>query len=407
MNNTLRLTITVISFCMFFVSCKKDKVNNPNMTDYETDLQQFEAVWNGINTAYALWPIDTTDWDAVYLHYHPVFEKMDGQSDGVWMATWEELTSTLIDHHTKIYMERPSTKCRAEFRPGWDEVRSRDYYHINESPSFHYNMLNTLVSDGRLSDVKEDTGDNAVFFSGVLDEDIAYYYISSFNNCHLDTMKSFIHFKHIIGNDNIKAAIIDVRDNTGGIATNINYVVSCFLNETETIGYTQTKTGLGRYEFGPKHPYMAGAGGYINGTLLEGQNRNIPVVALTNLWSASAAEGTTIAIKNLPQGYVVGERTFGATCALNDDFDLFYSGSFGDSQMDQTVLGPIWKGHGHYVYTPKYLFTGVDGTVYEGHGIDPDLECLFDKKAWHNGVDNQLECAISFAKDKIAENENQ
>ena len=62
------LAISILAF--LFVSCKKDVTTDPNNTEYETDLQQFEAVWNGFNTAYVLWPIDTTDWDAIWMTSH-------------------------------------------------------------------------------------------------------------------------------------------------------------------------------------------------------------------------------------------------------------------------------------------------------------------------------------------------
>lgn len=397
------LYITVLTLTL--ASCKKDNVEDPNITDYETDIQQFEAVWNGLNTAYALWPIDTTDWDAVYEHYRPVFAEMEGQSNRVWDSTWRELTSSLIDHHLSIKLERPSTGYKTSIKPGYAEVTHRDYFHsafISYYQISHFSMLTSMMSSGRFADVQSDT-DVATLFSGVLDDNIAYLYISSFRGYQLDSKKSFIHFKELVARENIKAAIIDIRDNGGGYAYNVNYIPSCFRKDSYEIGKSQTKTGLGRYELGPKVPYMVGAGISINGVMIKGQDCDIPVVVLANVNTASASEITAIAIKHLPQGYVVGERTFGATCALSDDFGLFYSGSFGDSQG---FADGIWTGHGHYIYTPKYLFTGVDGTVYEGHGIDPDVECLFDQAAWNSGIDNQLECAVNFAKEKIAENEN-
>ncbi|MCR4847729.1 MAG: S41 family peptidase [Bacteroidales bacterium] len=384
-------------FGILFTSCKKDLAENPNNTDYETDVQQFEAVWNGMNTAYALWPIDTTDWDAIYEKYHPLFENMGAENDNVWKTTWNSLTSSLIDHHLNIWLERPSTGYKILLNPGVTEVRARNYCH-QQMPSYkHMGHLVTLELDGRLTNVSSTIDSVKSVCSGVLDNDIAYIYISSFNNYYLDLVEAFQHFKNLVADPTIKAAIIDVRDNLGGYADNVHYLVSCFSDNWEYIGYNQTKTGLGRFDLGPKVPFFIGAPYISSG----GQTRNIPVVALTNLWSASMSEISTIAIKHLPQGYVVGERTFGATCALSDVFELFYSGSFGDSQMNQYNN---WIGHGHYVKTSKYLFTGTDGTIYEGHGVEPDVECLFDQSAWNNYIDNQLECAISFAKEKIIEN---
>ncbi len=390
------VVLYIAAIVLALTSCKKDNVKDPNIIDYETDLQQFEAVWNGLNTSYVLWPIDTTDWDFVYEHYHPIFEEMEGCSDIEWESTWRELASTLIDHHLKICLERPSTGYIVNIQPGLAEVKERNYYHDSYNVN-HYSMFTKLENDGRFTNVERD---GSLLASGILDGDIAYLYVSIFLGYQLDSKMSFVHFKELVATEDIKAAVIDVRDNGGGNSYNVDYIVSCFKKEKYEIGNKQTKTGLGRYELTPKLPYSVGPGIIIDGTLLEGQDCDIPVIVLTNLYSYSASETTAIAIKHLPQGYVVGERTFGATCPLNDNFELFYSGSFGDPQDFP------WLGHGHYIYTPKYLFTGVDGTVYEGHGIDPDVECLFDQAAWNSGVDNQLECAVNFAKEKITENEN-
>lgn len=394
MKNKLKTILVILILSFTFSSCKKDIVENPNLTEYETDLQQFEAVWNGLNTAYVMWPIDTTNWDVVYKKYRPIFEAMEDKSDEEWWSAWRELTASLVDHHLAVYLERPSTKTKTILHPGWDEVRSRDYYHNKITIANKHTMLVRLELEGRLKQSKFDYLADTLLCSGILDEEIAYFYASTFLTS-LNSKESFKQFKQLVTNENIKSAIIDLRDNQGGHAYNTNNLVSCFTTQQFCIGYNRSKTGLDRYDLGPKVPHIVGAG-RINDLTFEGQDKDIPVIVLGNLYTASAAEISALAIKQLPQGYMVGERTWGATCSLVDDFNLFYSGSFGDSQMD----GNRWVGHGHYIYTPKYLFTGIDGNYYEGIGVTSDKECLFDQLAWNNGIDNQLECAIAFAKEK-------
>lgn len=396
MNYRIISFITALSLFIGLPSCKKDIVDDPNNTEYSTDVEQFEAVWNGLNTSYVMWPIDSTDWDAVYEKYHPIFEDMEDCPDEMWESVWRDLTSTLIDHHLSIYLERPSTKRRIRLSPGVYEVLSRDYCHSLIGSYRRLIKLTSLQLQGRLTDVSSAENADTVLLSGVIDNEIAYFYISTFASF-LANKEPFTHFKQLVANENIKAAIIDVRDNTGGIAINTDYLASCFKSSVINIGFNQTKTGLGRYELGPKVPYWVGAGSKVDGTLIEGQDRDVPIVMLCNIFSASAAEITTHALRQLPNCYVVGERTWGATCALNSQFGLFYSGSFGDSQMDNG----LGNGHGHYVYTPKFLFSGNDGTSYEGYGITPDMECLFDQTAWNNGVDNQLESSIDLIKTKF------
>lgn len=399
MKQFVKAIVLIMALATTLLSCKKDHVEDPNHTNYKSDLQQFEAVWNGLNTAYVLWHIDNTDWDAIHEQYSPIFEKMEVQNDSVWAATWKDLTSTLIDHHLNINLERPSSGLRISINPGMNEVMNRSYFHLPMGEVKRTAHLLQLQLNGRLTNVSNIIETEGIYYSGILDDEIAYFYGSSFRiEGYNSFLVPFLHFKELVANQNIKAAIIDIRDNVGGIALIPDLILSCFTSETPTIGNNQTKIGLGRYELGPQLPYQIG----LTVAKYDRQDRDIPVIALTNIFSASASEITALAIKHLHQGYVVGERTFGATCTLSNEFGLFYSGSFGDSQEENGN----WTGHGHFVYTPKYLFTGVDGTIYEGHGVDPDVECLFDQSTWSNWVDNQLECAIGFAKNKIAENGN-
>lgn len=391
-------------------TCKKDIVEDPNNIDYTTDLEQFEAVWNGLNTAYVFWSVDSTDWDAIYKKYHPIFAEMEDKSDSIWVATWKELTSTLIDHHMTITLKRPSSSYVLSINPGLDEQKSRSYYH--ERPvlfqNAHREMLNKWVNYGRLSDTVSIYHFNNAYngkywcsYSGVLDSEIAYLYLSGFemsNASMFDKMQAIEHFKQLVIKANIKAAIIDVRDNPGGNPYDISYLLSCFTSEKQIqVGCSQTKLGLGRYDLTPKMPC------YVY-PISTGQERNIPVIILADINSVSAAETAVMAIRNLPQGYMVGERTYGANGALNNDFELFYSGTFGIGGYYPYTGGNFTMGH--YIVTAKFLFSDVDGTCYEGRGIEPDLECLFDQSTWDLGIDNQLECAIGFAKNKIAENGN-
>ncbi len=372
-HNTIMTMLMAVAFTIL-TACNKEPYN----TTIETDVQQFEAVWNELNDTYVFWSVDTIDWDAVYTKYHPLFEEMDNQSDDVWKATWTELTSNLLDHHLTISLNRPSSDITLvglydlSLQPGYDEVKGRDYYHARLSMFDHKKMLNSMEGNGRLIDATS----SSCIYSGVLDEKIAYIYISSFFGLSLDTIEAFSHFKQIVANENIKAAIIDVRDNLGGASENLVPMLSCFTTEYVLIGYTQTKLGLGKYDLSPKAPSIVSP--------VSGQRREIPIVVLTSVNSASMGEVMPIALRHLPQCYVVGERTFGATGPINGDK----------------------KGNGYVITTSDLIFEDVDGTIYEGYGVEPDIECLFDKNLWNSGIDNQLEMAISVALGKIVENGN-
>lgn len=395
-NKTITMSLALMSFVM--TACHKETEN----TTIKTDVQQFDAVWNELNDTYVFWSVDTTDWDAIYTKYHPIFEEMENEPDSVWEATWRELTSTLLDHHLEVKLVRPSTNDSITLRPGAVEIKGRYYWHkyalffdidpsysseedlfeillyaMNGWPTSQSGMLDIMVMNNRLLDTvkwKDDGGN--LLYSGILDQEIAYLYVSSFKLL-MDKTPAFRHFKQLVAKENIKAAIIDVRDNMGGASENLVPMLSCFTTESMLVGYTQTKLGLGKFGLSPKFPTI------VNPSL--GQKREIPVIVLTNLYSMSAAEMTPIALRHLPQCYVVGERTYGAL-----------GGLVRDESEDK----------GYTITAANMLFEDVDGTNYEGHGVEPDVECLFDKDQWNNGIDNQLEMAISVALSKIAENGN-
>ena len=105
-----------------------------------------------------------------------------------------------------------------------------------------------------------------------------------------------------------------------------------------------------------------------------------------DILSISCGEVTAKTVKCLPNGIVVGERTFGATCVLNSDFDEYYSGTFGN------------RNGNHYVYTPTYLTKDINGNILEGYGITPDVDAVFSEDNYFSGIDNQLMTAIEIIK---------
>ena len=357
----------------------------------ETDLQQFELVWNELNDSYVFWAVDSTDWDAVYAKYRPLFENMDEEPYGVWQSTWKELSSTLIDHHLEIDLVRPSNPIVISghgslIHPGQDEVLGRDYAdnHIGSLTTIptineKVDMLDNIVGLGRLTDTIKSSFNNPnaqYSYSGVLEQKIAYISFSSFFDVQIDSIKAFEHFKQLVAKESIKAAIIDVRGNVGGDTKNLAAVLSCFTTDPILIGYSRAKTGVGRHDFTPEIPTIVTP-------LPAPQMKVIPIIVLTDILSASMSESVAVAIRQLPQSYVIGERTFGA----------------------RGLLVKKIKGNHHVITLSNEIFIDAGGMI-EGYGVEPDIKCLFDKNLWNSGIDNQLEMAVSVALDKILESGN-
>lgn len=151
----------------------------------------------------------------------------------------------------------------------------------------------------------------------------------------------------------MKGLIIDLRSNPGGNLSTVCEIARMLLPKG-LIVYTEDK-------YGEREEYTC-----------NGENEiDVPLVVLTNGYSASASEILAGAIKDYGIGKLVGTTTFGKGIVqkvinLSDG-----------SAMKITVST---------YYTPN-------GNNIHQIGIAPDVEVTFDAEQYKNGVDNQLETA--------------
>ena len=151
----------------------------------------------------------------------------------------------------------------------------------------------------------------------------------------------------------IKGIVIDLRDNGGGYAAFYQEFMGLFFASDRTVGYTQTKIGYSRYDTGPWVEYRLGT---YNTSLKEDYQGRVAVI--TNGFSVSCSELTTITSKLLPNSMRFGSTTFGATCALADR-DMYHSGPYEHGSLT--------------VRTTTVRYKAADGTSYETEGIVPDV----------------------------------
>ena len=170
----------------------------------------------------------------------------------------------------------------------------------------------------------------------------------------------------------IKGIVIDLRNNGGGYAAFYQEFMGLFFASDRTVGYTQMKTGFSRYDTGPWVEYRLGT---YNTSLKEDYSGRVAVI--TNGWSVSCSELTTITTKLLPSSLRFGSTTFGGTCAL----------------MDRTVYHSGPYTHGSLtVRTTTVRYKASDGTSYEAVGIVPDVEIPLDTEK-----DVRFEAAVQWA----------
>ncbi len=435
-------------FLFIMTSCRKESTVsdfvNPNSRVCTTYASQFEAVWQGMDQGYVFWGHDTVNWDERYRTFKPVFDSFDHASyvsQAAYQQAYTDLFEGLLDHHLFGIFYAPGNNGKfAMVSPGVNE-----YEHTTYSGAEMEKELDALQ---KRSDLVKYIGYDATinYTYGIsipgthfalikgknAGEMIAYFRFTGFSLSELlqyryvlpsyvfAPIKAFygtdegygITPKGYANNDSVVGIIIDLRGNGGGSTADLQPFIGSLAQQHSVVGYTRVKDGFGRLDYSPWAEYMV----YCPSNHLLKEK---PVVALVDINSVSCAELATMLIKGLPQGKVIGERTYGAIGALlpNSTYshDLFYSGCMGDYTMYeyyrqyigegvdylvQHVYRSEYKGkYPFYIYTSTFNMVDKDYNQVEGVGVKPDIEVLFNRnRLWNEGLDIQLERALRYIK---------
>ncbi|MCR4617886.1 MAG: S41 family peptidase [Lachnospiraceae bacterium] len=194
----------------------------------------------------------------------------------------------------------------------------------------------------------------------MLDDEIGYIHIEEWYDT---TSGQFEKAYSDLESQNMKALVIDLRSNTGGLVKAAVDVLEQFLPPCDVL-YIEDNTGKRTY-------YKA----------YDSDEIDVPIVILTNAYTASASEIFVGALKDYDKAVTIGTKTYGK--GVVQSFISLYDGSA-------------------LKLTTERYFT-PSGTALDGNGIDPDIEVEFDSEAYYdeeNPVDNQLEEAVNYLKDK-------
>ena len=184
----------------------------------------------------------------------------------------------------------------------------------------------------------------------MLDNDMAYIQITEFD---LVTTDQFEEAYKQAQTDGMKGLILDLRSNPGGNLSTVCDIARMILPKG-LIVYTEDK-------YGKREEYTC-----------DGANQiKVPLVVLTNGYSASASEILAGAVKDYGIGTLVGTTTYG-------------------KGIVQKVIN-LSDGSAVKLTVSNY-FTPNGNNIHK-IGIDPDVEVEFDAEQYKNGVDNQLEKA--------------
>ena len=161
-----------------------------------------------------------------------------------------------------------------------------------------------------------------------------------------------------------KGLVLDLRGNPGGFFEAAIYAAGEFLPLNSLVSIQQNRSG-GYNKFN---------------TTYQGSLQNIPMVVLVNGGTASAAEILTGALQYYKRATVVGEKTYGKGTAQN--VFTFSNGAI------LVLTTEHWLLPSYRWITPK-------------NPIIPNVKVSLSSSDFRNGIDTQLQKAISVLKGKI------
>lgn len=270
-HHILSLIILLLSAGVF-TSCHDEP-------EYRNDIYgNFDALWEIVDQRYCFFREKNLDWDAIGKSYREQITKKTNSIELFFLC------SAMLDELKDGHVNLSSRFDVSYYRKWWTDYPQDFNLRTLQENYLEFNWLTT---------------------SGIMYKQlpgkIAYMYFPSFSYAVSDTSLDYIFA--ILRNS--RGLILDIRDNGGGLLTNVGTFVARFINEKITGGYIIHKTGPGHSDF--SEPYkIEYKPADKNRIKWEG-----PIVLLTNRSCFSAANDFTSVMKSLPQVTVVGARTGG------------------------------------------------------------------------------------------------
>lgn len=245
----------------------------------DNPFDNFDSLWEIVDTRYCFFEEKGIDWSEVKAKYR------------------ERVTPDMGD----LALFNLCSEMLAELRDG----------HVNLSSSFntfyYREWWSRYPQDFNLRTLQEhyldfDYGQTSGISYKMMPDSIGYMYYPSFSSgigeLNLDYVLSILY--------RAKGLVVDVRNNGGGLLTNVGTLVSRFTTHTVTGAYITHKTGPGHNDFSEPFAFTYSPAGprrvSWNGT---------PVIVLTNRSCYSAANDFVAVMKSLPGVAVMGARTGG------------------------------------------------------------------------------------------------
>ena len=263
--------ICLLFFCIFS-SCVK-------IEEYENSPRgNFEALWKIMDEKYCFFSYKDIDWDEIHADY----------------------SNRLSDQMTKEELFKLLNEMLQELKDG----------HVNLITSFdigrYWSWFEDYPENFDRKLIDGYLGKDYSIASGMrykmLEDSIGYVYYGDFSSGISPSSLDYILNKFAT----CKGIILDVRNNGGGLLSNVTELVSRFTNEKKLVGYIQHKTGKGHNDFSELFPR------YIEPSTRIRYKK--PVVILTNRRCYSATNEFVSSIRSLdlfPSITIMGDTTGG------------------------------------------------------------------------------------------------
>ncbi len=332
MKNILFTILFVSTFFFFLTSCEKSILESPDADKKAV----FEAFWSGIDQKYTYFDLKNIDWQGVHDHYSPLIS--NSMSDDAFFDTLSVLVDILQDGHSGLNSSFNEHKNPGFFLRGPENFDER------------------LLLDNYAHGYGNVTG--TINHSPLCDGQVAYIYYSSFTG---DISEADLDY--IIDNyKDTKGMIIDIRNNTGGSASNIFMLVRRFIQTETDLFNSRMKSGPGHGDFT----------GLIKTTIKPAEKTyKGKVCVLTNRKVFSAASIFTLSMREVPGVTIVGDTT-GGGLGLPVGFELPNE----------------WQ-----VHCAGSQTLSLAGENFE-LGVPPDVDVDMSEEDRKKGVDSIIEKAV-------------
>lgn len=333
-------SIIVIIILFLVASCTKVFLGE----DIKSSPQEnFNYLWNTLDKKYSFFSYKNVDWNEVYQKYYPMIT--DETSDTELFGTLFSMLSELRDAH--VNLTSPFNVSR------YDAV-------FNKAPE---NYDNRVVFQNYLRNNYEQTG--PLLHQSIASDQIGYIRYPSFASTVSKGNIDYVINKY----RNLKGLIIDVRNNGGGVVSNVFVLCNALADKKRHVYTSYVKIGPGHEDFSAPNLVYAEPDSKTPYTK--------PICILANRTSYSATSFFVLAMKAFPNVTVVGDTTGGG--------------------LGAPTGGELPNGWSFRFSCSRTLCP--NGVNYED-GVPPDKVKYMRSSDMNKGFDSIIETAVAIIRSK-------